>query len=129
MKKGEYYIPDLDFEYKLWKNTLCYLQEQKTLYSTRIDELLSELNVPEGRPYVKDDLEELKNRFVAFEENINDVSKQIHLQEDEMGIFARDYPITSSHQHFVEHECIRFEMDELAKLFQELRKEFSIYLV
>ncbi len=106
MKDGNIEILDLDFEYKLWKN--------------QIDFYLKELNLLNGRVKV---LEKEHAKFSFDQKHHITIDKQqealelvknrIKIMEFEMGYYSVDYPISSRHMHYVEHEKIRDEMQRL----------------
>ncbi|NOQ27712.1 MAG: hypothetical protein GQ564_20300 [Bacteroidales bacterium] len=106
MKDGNIEILDLDFEYKLWKNKLQFYQIELELMSSRVEVLKKEHSV------FKFEIKHFKN-IVNQKENIELVRNKIITMEFEMAHYAVDYPISSKHSHYIEHEKIRLEIERI----------------
>ena len=103
MKDGNIEILDLDFEYKLWKNKLQFYHKEIELMKRRV-EILEKEHV--GFLFDTKHHEILENQ----QENIELARNKIKTMEFEMGYYAVDYPISSKHSHYTEHEKIRQEI-------------------
>lgn len=106
MKDGNIEILDLDFEYKLWKNKLQFYQNELELMKRRVGVLEKEqdgFNFSEKQHIILD--KQL--------EAVEIVKNKIKTMEFEMGYYAVDYPISSKHSHYTEHEKIRIEIKKL----------------
>lgn len=108
MKEGKIEILDLDFEYKLWKNKLCCYNKEIELMKHRIESLKQE---HPGFNINKKNITILETQLKAVEQ----VKNRIKTMEQEMAYYAVDYPILTRHSHYVEHEKIRLEMENVYK--------------
>ncbi len=113
MKNGNIQILDIDFEYKLWKNKLVY-------YKTEI-----ELMIDRSRVVTREHNEWKLNRkyAVLLTTQLHAVSgllNQIRTQEQEVALFAKDYPITKKHTHYHVHENMRNEIHKIDNRHTEI---------
>ena len=115
MKDGNIEILDLDFEYKLWKNQLQFYQNELELMISRVEVLKKEHST------FKFELSYFKT-IVKQKENIELVRNKIITMEFEMAHYAVDYPISSKHSHYIEHEKIRLEIEQINSAQQEILK-------
>jgi len=108
MKAGSIQILDLDFEFKLWKNKLYFYQAEIEILNGRIQVLLREH--PENE--IRNDFKEILKKQ---QDLIKAVLTKIEILEQEMALFAEDYPVNEKHMHVRAHEGIREEMEHVAK--------------
>ncbi len=116
MKDGDIEILDLDFEYKLWKNKLQFYQIELELMINRVEVLKKEHSV------FKFEIKHFKS-IVKQKENIELVRNKIITMEFEMAHYAEDYPISSKHSHYIEHEKIRIEIEKINSNQQDILKK------
>jgi len=118
MKDGNIEILDLDFEYKLWKNKL---------WKNKLQFYHKEIELMKRRVVV------LKNEHTDFlfdtkhhktlknqQEKIELARNKIKTIEFEMGYYSVDYPISSKHSHYTEHEKIRQEIMKIIDIQQSI---------
>lgn len=116
MKKDLISIPDLDFEYKLWKNRIaCYSKEIK-LYSFRLSSLKHEYN---------QDVEEELVLLIELTKEVESMLNAIKIQEEEIACFADDYPINNSHSHYLNHKTLQQKKNNLSMEFLKLIKKIE----
>lgn len=106
MKQGNIYLVDLEFEYKLWKKRIDLFIRELRLMSERNDELrllagrkelgASRIDVLMGH---RKELEMLLNR--------------IKVKEQELQYYNKDFPITDTHQYYVDHLELRNQMQRV----------------
>ncbi len=113
MKKGNIQILDLDFEYKLWKNRLMFYQSELELLLDRSTVLMREHETWKMN-------ESLKNRLQEHLRGLEILQSRIITQEQEMALYAEDYPINSAHSHFSLHESIRTEVEKITTQQSEI---------
>ncbi|MFC2103958.1 hypothetical protein ACFLS4_01235 [Bacteroidota bacterium] len=113
MKEGNIEILDLDFEYKLWKNKLEFNRKEIKLMKRRVEVLEKEHS---GFSFDKKNNEILENQLNEIELAKN----KINTMEYEMGYYAVDYPISSKHSHYIEHEKIRLEIEKINDIQQSI---------
>ncbi|MFC2151101.1 hypothetical protein ACFLSE_01125 [Bacteroidota bacterium] len=106
MKEGNIEILDLDFEYKLWKNKLEFYRKEIKLMKRRVEVLEKEHS---GFTFNKKNIEILETQLNEIELAKN----KIKTMEYEMGYYAVDYPISSKHLHYIEHEKIRLVIEKI----------------
>lgn len=106
MKAGTIHILDLDFELKLWKNRLLNFQ--------------SELDIIDGRVFVlareHPGFILNKNHQILIQiqkERVKGTLIKIENMEQEMALYAEDYPINEKHLHFVFMKNIREEIENI----------------
>lgn len=113
-------IPDLDFEYKLWKNRIHFYQQEIHIFLTRLLSL---------KEKVGEEGEELVSRLRKFVSESQLLEKEIRVREEEISFFSKDYPISKKHEHFVDHERLRSRMQQTSKdhldLVVEVTKRFK----
>lgn len=116
-------LPDLDFEYKLWKNRLNCHERELQLYRSRLMALELESGLPTSRKV--GDLQDVAK-------DLRRIRKQILVQEEAMGFYSRDYPIKPEHEHYQQFTEMRDHLQFLLKSKQELiasiDREFGIHL-
>lgn len=104
-------IPDLDFEYKLWKNRLNHFIREAKIYISRLQA-------------IKTETPELTYALLRAFEKITDTAhalyKEIEVHEDEMAYYKKDYPIDKNHQHYIDHEQIRAQFSRLVQQYETL---------
>jgi stress response protein YsnF len=106
MKDGNIEILDLDFEYKLWKNKLQFYHKELELMKRRVEVLEKE---QAGFSFNEKQHITLDKQQEALEL----VKNKIKTMEFEMGYYAVDYPISSKHSHYTEHEKIRTNIERI----------------
>ena len=109
--KGKIFIPDLDFEYKLWKNRLRFYQQECRIFIAR---LLSQ----KGKiGQAGDDILERLNGFIDAAQRLeNDIRER----EEEISYYSKDYPISTIHQHYQDHEQLKGRVQQASKSHLEL---------
>ncbi len=104
-------IPEIDFEYKLWKNALDYFERKLGIYRNRI------LALKTDRPLLANDyLEEIRDMTLK----ICALKKEIVFHEEEIGCFKKDYPISRTHEHYQVHENLKERLESLTEDYQAL---------
>lgn len=109
MRGGNINLVDLDFEYKMWKNRLALFVKEIDILKDRNEEvknepLIDELNTVE---------------LMVLDEHIEQLQKlmnRIKAQEHELQFYNKDFPITTDHQYYKEHETMRDKMGEISKV-------------
>jgi len=120
---GTISIPDIDFDYKLWKNQIAFLRNKIRLYQTRIKELKAAS--PEWKH--EQNLLELELAFHSLRNDLIDILTEIKIQEEQISSHAPDYPINETHQDFDSHENINLMMKDAMMKINELEKAFLPY--
>lgn len=116
MKKDLISIPDLDFEYKLWKNRIsCYSHEIK-LYIIRLASLKHEYG-----QVVEEEIVLLHE----LEKEVESMLNEIKIQEEEIACFSDDYPINNSHSHYLNHKSLQQKKNNLSMEFLKLIKKIE----
>jgi len=116
MKKDLISIPDLDFEYKLWKNRIAFYAEEITLFKARLSSLKIEYN---------QNVESEIVLLTALKKEVNLVLSEIKVQEEEMSCFSIDYPITKNHSHYINHKSLQKKKNDLSMEFLKLIKKIE----
>lgn len=108
MKAGTIHILDLDFEYKYWKNRLYFFRSEIEIFEGRIQVLTLEndsfILKPEAEALMK-----------VQQVSIKTMLNKISILEEEMALYAEDYPIEPSHSHFLSHTKVRLDMIKVEK--------------
>ena len=125
MSNRTIYLPDLDFEYKVWKNRTGFIKEENLIYTNRIEEIKSTNRYPEDEAFLND----LKERFLKQAERVQKICNHILVSEREMVYYKFDYPINKKHQHYNDHEALRKELEEVDHNHKKLLKDFEKYLI
>jgi len=120
---GTISIPDIDFDYKIWKNRIAFLRNRIRLYQARIKELKAAS--PEWKH--EQNLLELELAFHSLRNDLIDVQTEIRVQEEQIPSHAPDYPITETHQDFDSHETINLMMKDASMKMDELERAFLPY--
>ncbi|MBN1116006.1 MAG: hypothetical protein JXA77_02290 [Bacteroidales bacterium] len=126
MKTGYIQILDLDFEYKLWKNRLYFYRSEVEILEGRIHVLSKEIS---GYEPNTEHIKLMKNQHEKALQLLNN----IETLEQEMALYAKDYPIDEKHVHFLAHLKVRNEMEKiterqdfiLCNVFPELCRKVS----
>jgi len=114
--KEQVSIPEIDFEYKLWKNTLDYFERELNLYRNRILALKTENKLAADN--FLDDIKELTLKICALK-------KEIVFHEEEIGCFKKDYPISRTHEHYQVHEDLKRTLERLTNDYKSLRNNID----
>jgi hypothetical protein len=109
-------IPELDFEYKLWKNRLDYFENELHVYRARLLSVKLDAGSIAGQ-YIKP----LKELII----NIHTLKKEIQLHEEEMAHFKKDYPIDHQHDHYRDFVDIRTKIGDFTTRYNEIIKEID----
>ncbi len=118
MKSGNIHILDLDFEYKYWKNKLMFFLTELDIFISRVQVLKLEKN--------NFNLSQESSKLIQMQtESIKQMLNQIDVLEEEMALYAEDYPISKSHEHYRTHSRFRHEMD---KVFERQESLVSIIM-
>lgn len=109
MKNGVIQLIDLEFEYKIWKKRL-------DLFSSEVDLIMNRnTNLPEDEKYKSLNAVEL----LALEEHKEALVKlksRIKTKEQELTFYNKDFPITETHDYFLEHLELRRKNEKLLQL-------------
>ncbi len=119
------YMPDLDFEYKVWKNRTEFIKEENLIHTNRIEEIKSTDRLPNETGK----LNNLKDRFLKQADRVQKIHNRILVSEREMVYYKFDYPINKKHQHYLDHENLRSEIEEVEQNHLRLLNDFNKYLV
>jgi hypothetical protein len=103
MKEGTIHILDLDFEYKYWKNKLLFFRSEIEIFEGRVQVLTLEKESFQLKA-------EVKTLILVQLNAIKTILNKIRILEEEMALYAEDYPIEPSHSHFVSHTEVRLDM-------------------
>lgn len=96
MKKGNVFLLDLEFEYRLWKKRLELFMRELRIFCDRNDEV----RLMKGRK----ELEALKiDAIMVHRKALETLLNRIKVQEQELQYYNKDFPITEMHQYFVDH--------------------------
>jgi len=109
--KDQISIPEIDFEYKLWKSRLDYYERELTIYRNRILAVKTENTL-----LVNDYLDEIK----AIILRICALKKEIVFHEEEIGCYKKDYPIQKGHEHYKIHIGLKENLNDLASGYKAL---------
>ncbi len=116
MEKELISIPDLDFEYKLWKNRVSFYIGEIKIFISR----LSSLKVEYGLD-VDGETELLKSLKKDAERLLN----ELKIQEEAIAYFSDDYPIKRSHTHYLAHKTLRKKKNNLSMEFLKMIKKIE----
>lgn len=116
MKKDLISIPDLDFEYKLWKNRIAFYADEIKLFKARLSSLKIEYS---------QDVEAEIELLAALKKEVDIVLREIKVQEEEMSYFSIDYPIQKSHSHYLNHKSLQKKKNNLSMEFIKLIKKIE----
>ncbi len=109
MKNGAIQLVDLEFEYKIWKKRL-------DLFSSEVDLIMNRnTNLPADEKYKSLNAVEL----LAIEEHKEALIKlksRIEIREQELKFYNKDFPITETHDYFMEHLELRRKNEKLLLL-------------
>ncbi len=112
MKNGVIQLIDLEFEYKIWKKRL-------DLFSSEVDLIMNRnTNLPEDEKYKSLNAVEL----LALEEHKEALVKlksRIKTKEQELTFYNKDFPITETHDYFLDHLELRRKNEKLLQLHLE----------
>lgn len=114
--KDQVSIPEIDFEYKLWKNTLDYFEKHLSIYRNRILALKTD-NTLLANDYLND-IKDMILRICALK-------KEIIFHEEEIGCFKKDYPISRTHEHYTMHEDLKERLENLTNEYHTLLKSID----
>lgn len=117
MKKDLISIPDLDFEYKLWKNRIGFYAKEIILVKARLASLKLEYEQE-----VDVEIELLK----LLKQNVDLILNEIKIQEEEIACFSDDYPINRSHSHYLNHKSLQQKKNDLSMEFIKLIKKIEL---
>lgn len=106
MKSGTIHILDLDFEYKYWKNKLYFYRSEIEIFEGRL-QVLSCKKASFSLPPEKFAL------ITVQKESVKNMLNRIGVLEDEMALYAEDYPIDTKHSHYTSHIKIRLDMTKV----------------
>lgn len=123
MKKELISIPDLDFEYKLWKNRINFYSAEIILFKAR----LSSLKIEHSQ-----EVEEEINLLRNLNNDVDSILNAIKIQEEEISCFSEDYPINKSHSHYLNHKTLQKKKNDLSmefiKLIKKIEKRFAPFI-
>jgi hypothetical protein len=125
MKTGTISIPDIDFDYKLWKNFIDFQRKQVRTYLNRI----SEFKVEPERNHNMQELMEIELTLHNMQADLAELNRSIKLQEELISANARDYPIDISHEHFEAHERIFLLKKEVDRKFYSIEDTFNKFRI
>ena len=114
--KDQISIPEIDFEYKLWKNRLDFYEKELTIYRNRILAVKTENSL-----LVNDYLDEIKALILK----ICALKKEIVFHEEEIGCFKRDYPINREHDHYKIRIELKDNLNVLATEYHTLLQNIN----
>lgn len=123
MEKDLISIPDLDFEYKLWKNRIVFYAEEIKFFKVRLSALKVEYN-QEVEPEIE--------LLVLLKKDVDLVLREIKIQEEEISYFSDDYPINKRHSHYLNHKSLQEKKNNLSmefiKLIKKIESKFGSFI-
>jgi len=109
MKGGKINLIDLDFEYKMWKNRLTLFVKEIEILKNRNEEV-------KGEEYI-DELNTVELMVLdEHTEQLKKLTNRIKVQENELQYYNKDFPITTEHQYYKDHEVLREKMNDISKI-------------
>ena len=116
MEKDLISIPDLDFEYKLWKNRIAFYAQELKLFQARLSSLKIE--------YLQE-VETEVELLIVLKKEVDLVLSEIKIQEEEIAYFSIDYPINKNHSHYLNHKSLQKKKNNLSMEFIKLIKKIE----
>ena len=116
MKKELISIPDLDFEYKLWKNRIVFYAEEINIFISRLSSLKVEYEL---------DVDKEKELLKLLKKDVDLLLNEIKIQEEAIAYFSDDYPIKKSHAHYLAHKDLQMKKNNLSMEFLKLIKKIE----
>lgn len=113
MKSGHIQILDLDFEYKFWKNKLYFYQSEIEIIKGRIQVLSLEVNNFDPG---EENLKVLEMQQNTIKSQLN----KINTLEEEMALYAEDYPIDNKHSHYLAHVKVKDDIEKISNRQDEI---------
>lgn len=108
-------LVDLDFEYKIWKNTLSHFLNEHEIIEGRLRELA------DGHVIIS------KEQQKKYTDQIHVCLKRIVLQEEQMAAYSRDFPISKKHEIFEFHLVIKKQIRKIKETQLEFLKLLDGY--
>jgi len=112
MKDGNIQMLDLDFEYKIWKHRLELFINELEILRARNQDVKSQPKHVSLNPVELMVLDEHQSQ-------LEKVYNRIKTQEHEMQFYNKDFPITRTHEYFVDHENLRKKVTVMTQLHIE----------
>jgi hypothetical protein len=122
---GKKHIDDLHFEHQLWLSESKFFADELKIYRNRLEEVASRNSKPE----VTKQIEHFQNQFIIQKEQLDIMNHDVNAHESELAKYAKANPIAIDHKLFDDHEKFSDRMATFKKIYGELKKEFTNFLV
>lgn len=121
-------LRDLEFENKVWKNKLEYLIREISIYIHHLEAFQFELKESISEPLLQESLIELNEN----NSSANSLMKKAIVQEEEIPMYIKDFPIDQHHELYTEHQALESEMSEFYETHKQcihaIRTQYSAML-
>ena len=124
MKEKKIFIGDLHFEHEMWKRELNFCDDEIKI----LNAILDEVTAKNKDHYMLSEVEHFQNQFIVQKQNIDTFLHHINKDEQNLAQFAKDHPVAIDHVHFTDHGKMRDNMEGFAKIYNELKQEFRLFL-
>jgi len=108
-------VRDLEFENKVWKNKLDYLINELQILIHHIASYQKEAADTIMEPLMEEGVKELK---VCLQQS-EALKKRVLLQEEEILLYIKDFPIDRQHELFKEHQAIALDITDYYRKHKE----------
>lgn len=121
-------LRDLEFENKVWKNKLEYLIREINIYIHHLEAFQFELKESISEPLLQESLIELNEDNLSA----NSLMKKVIIQEEEIPMYIKDFPIDQHHELFTEHQSLEREVTAFYEAHKQcinaIRTQYSAML-
>lgn len=121
---NEKYISELHADHKMWVSELTLAADQLNSFQQRLQEVNSANTAAEIRAQV----EHFQNQFIREKEVIDILVHDINAEEKQLSENARANNVATDHRRVADNEALRDRMVTFAKIFGELKAEFTAFL-
>lgn len=121
-------LRDLEFENKVWKNRLEYLIKEIEIYIHHLENFEFELKESITQPLIHESVNELNE----FKSTATTLKKKVIIQEEEIPLYIKDFPIDEQHLLCKDHQAIESHVNNFYHDYKQsikaLRGQYSTLL-
>lgn len=119
------HIDELHFDHQLWTNQIRFYRDELLIYQKRLEEVASKNTATD----VRKKIEHFQNQFILQKEQIDMLRHDTKIHENWIAKYAKENPEGIDQEYFADHENMRRRMVKFIDLYNELKKEFILFLL
>lgn len=118
------HLDELHADHKAWRSQLQMMQDEMTVYTRRLEEVVAKNNTPEAAAAA----EAYQNKFLMWNDEAQALRAEVRSQEHQLAELAVTNPDHAHQLRVADHDALRSKVESLLKVYGDTRADYQRYL-